>query len=233
MASAFPENLPDGWRKRIGSEKDAPYFKSLTKFLVSEYNSKKLVFPPRDKVLRTLQEVDFEDVRVVILGQDPYHGNGQAIGRSFAVPNDLKPKPPSLQNIYKEIQTDLGLEMDFEKSDLSGWTRQGVLLLNTVLTVRAHQAFSHRKMGWENFTDRVIVELNLRQAPVLFILWGAAAQKKKEIITNSHHYFLSSPHPSPLSASRGFFGSKPFSKANEILVKKMGLNPIDWQKTVH
>lgn len=225
---SFPDNLPTGWKNRLQSEVNADYFKALTKFLVSEYNSKQVIYPERTRVLRALQEVDYEQVKVVILGQDPYHGAGQAIGLSFGVPNTLFPKPPSLQNIFKEMKDDLGVEIPKEKSDLTGWARQGVLLLNTVLTVRHAQAFSHRDKGWEQFTDRVIMQLNERQRPLIFILWGASAQKKKQILTNRNHFILESAHPSPLSAFRGFFGSKPFSKVNEIFANRLQESPIDW-----
>lgn len=224
---SFPENLPKGWKSHLSHEAKEDYFKSLTRFLVKEYNSKKVIYPEQPKILRALQEVDYDEVKVVILGQDPYHGQGQAIGLSFAVPNALFPKPPSLQNIFKEMKTDLGVEPPKDQSDLTGWVEQGVLLLNTVLTVRHSQAFSHRDQGWERFTDRVIKILNEREKPVVFVLWGAAAQKKKLIITNRQHIIIESAHPSPLSASKGFFGSKPFSKVNAAL-KRIGEDPIDW-----
>jgi uracil-DNA glycosylase len=227
----FPENLPPGWKKHLAQEADKPYFKDLSRFLIQEYNSGQKIFPPRPCILRALQEVDYADVRVVLLGQDPYHNDGQAIGRCFAVPNEFFPKPPSLQNIFKEIESDLGQTIPKEQSDLSGWAKQGILLLNTVMTVRAHQAFSHRDKGWETFTDQVIRELSEREEPIVFILWGAAAQKKKDIIRENVHFFLESAHPSPLSAYRGFFGSRPFSKANGFL-EKTGRPPIDWAKTV-
>ncbi|MGZ3698863.1 MAG: uracil-DNA glycosylase [Bdellovibrionota bacterium] len=223
---SFPENLPAGWRARLSEETQKTYFQSLVKFLASEHRAKKTIFPERHWILRALQQVDYENVRVVILGQDPYHGEGQAIGLSFAVPNELLPKPPSLMNIFKELKSDLGIEIPKNQSDLTGWAAQGVLLLNTVLTVRQAQAFSHRDQGWEQFTDQVIQKLNERAEPVIFILWGAAAQKKKALITNQKHFFLESPHPSPLSASRGFFGSRPFSKVNALLKH----HPIDWAK---
>jgi len=198
--------------------------------LKQEYQTKKPVYPARERVLRALQDLDYEKVKVVILGQDPYHGPGQAIGRSFAVPNELKPKPPSLMNIFKEIKSDLGKDIDPSKSELSHWVEQGVLLLNTVLTVRMGQAHSHREKGWEAFTDRVIGLLNDRPDPIVFILWGAPARKKKALITNPIHKTIESPHPSPLSAYHGFFGSKPFSKTNALL-KKIGKDPIDWEIT--
>ena len=227
----FPNNLPLGWRARLKSEADKKYFKALTQFLLNEYKQKQDIFPPRDLVLKALQSLDYDDVKVLILGQDPYHGPGQAIGLSFAVPNDLTPKPPSLMNIFKEIASDLKVEMRGKGSNLSGWVDQGVLLLNTVLTVRASQAFSHRDKGWENFTDHIIGLLNEREEPVIFLLWGAAAQKKKALITNSRHFILESAHPSPLSAHRGFMGSKPFSRINKILSEKLGKKAIDWTST--
>lgn len=226
----FPENLPPGWQHRLAEEKDKKYFKDLTQFLQGEYRAKQEIYPPKPLVLKTLQTVDYERVKVVILGQDPYHGAGQAIGLSFAVPNELRPKPPSLMNIFKEISADLKVDMQGKGSDLSGWTAQGVLLLNTVLTVRAGQAFSHRGKGWENFTDLIIQKLNERKQPVIFLLWGAPARAKKALITNPQHEVLESPHPSPLSAHRGFFGSKNFSKINEIL-KIWKQEPIDWAHT--
>jgi len=176
--------------------------------------------------------VDYPDVKVVILGQDPYHGDGQAIGLSFAVPNSLRLKPPSLQNIFKEIASDLGVSMNLSHSDLSGWVSQGVLLLNSVLTVRKDQAFSHRGKGWEIFTDKVISLLNDRLEPIVFLLWGAAAQKKVELISNSQHFILKSAHPSPLSAHNGFFGSRHFSQTNKIL-QDLNLGAINWSKTSH
>ncbi len=230
MEPSFPENLPNLWREYLAPEAEQDYFRKLTQFLKTEYTQKKTIFPKRESVLRALQEVDYDKVKVVILGQDPYHGPGQAIGLSFAVPNDLKRKPPSLVNIFKEIESDLGVKIDPNASELSSWAEQGVLLLNTVLTVRQSEAFSHREQGWELFTDRVIRLLNDRRDPVIFILWGGPARKKKVLITNSQHYIIESAHPSPLSAYQGFFGSKPFSKANAIL-RKLAKEPINWSKT--
>lgn len=228
MAS-FPENLPSAWRECLAPEKDKPYFQSLTRFLKEEYSKGEVIYPARDYVLRALQSLDLPKVRVVILGQDPYHGAGQAIGLSFAVPNELSPKPPSLQNIFKEIESDLGVSIPKKFSDLSGWVEQGVLLLNSVLTVRANQAFSHRDQGWEMFTDEVIRAIDRHGDRVVFLLWGSAAQKKKFLLTSGKHFTLESPHPSPLSAHRGFLGNKHFSKTNEFLVKT-GRKPIDWSR---
>lgn len=224
----FPKNLPPGWKDRLSSYIKHHEFIKLVNFLKKEAADQQIVYPPRPWILRALQYVDYDAVKVVILGQDPYHGQGQALGLSFGVPNRLQPKPPSLQNILKELKTDLGVSPPANQSDLTGWAAQGVLLLNTVLTVRHGQAFSHRDQGWEAFTDLVIQELNHRTKPVLFILWGAPAQRKKALITGKHHRFLEAPHPSPLSAYRGFFGSRPFSRANTILVEEFGLSPIDW-----
>lgn len=227
---AFPDNLPERWKSLLAEESSKEYFRQLTEFLKTEQQKKQVVFPARDRILRALQELDYDGVKVVILGQDPYHGAGQAIGLSFAVPNELKPKPPSLMNIFKEIRTDLKKEIDPTKSELTQWVSQGVLLLNTVLTVRQAQAFSHREKGWENFTDRVISLLNDRIDPVVFILWGAPSRKKKALIVNRQHHIIESAHPSPLSAYHGFLGSRPFSRANTIL-EKLGKKPIDWHIT--
>ncbi len=227
----FHQNLPKGWKSRLSAENEKDYFKSLTLFLSQEYLNKENVFPPKEFVLRALQSVDFDQVKVLILGQDPYHGPGQAIGLSFAVPNSLKPKPPSLMNIFKEISAEYSVDMKGKDSDLSGWAAQGVLLLNSVLTVRATQAFSHRDKGWENFTNRVIELLNNREKGVVFVLWGAAAQKTKALITNSQHFVLESAHPSPLSAHRGFLGNGHFKKINEILSKRLNSSEIDWTQT--
>jgi uracil-DNA glycosylase len=226
----FPENLPPVWRRELSAEAQKSYFQSLVAFLKSEYGSGRRIFPARDKVLRALQCVDYDEVSVVILGQDPYHGENQAVGLSFAVPNTLARKPPSLMNIYKEIETDLGCKVDRNHSELSHWAAQGVLLLNTVLTVRESEAYSHKEKGWETFTDKVISLLNEREAPVVFILWGAHARKKKALITHSRHPIIESAHPSPLSAHNGFFGSRPFSRANQLLTQ-LGRSPIDWART--
>jgi uracil-DNA glycosylase len=226
----FPDNLPAGWRSHLADEAGKDYFCKLTEFLRGEHRRGEVIYPPREKVLRAIQALDYDAVKVVILGQDPYHGPSQAVGLSFAVPNDLKPKPPSLINIFKELESEMGVALDRGQSELTGWVAQGVLLLNTVLTVRRAQAFSHRNQGWENFTDLIIRRLNDRKNPVVFILWGAAARKKKELITGRQHGIIESAHPSPLSAHNGFFGSRPFSKANALL-KQWGQSPIDWTKT--
>ncbi len=228
MAS-FPENLPRGWKSRLQGEAKKEYFKALTRFLSEERKKGARIFPEKENILRAIQSLDLDDVRVVILGQDPYHGEGQAIGLSFAVPNSLFPKPPSLQNIFKEIRADLGVGIPEGLSDLSGWVAQGVLLLNAVLTVRANEAFSHREKGWEVFVDEIIRVLNERDDPVVFLLWGAAAQKKKAFVTNPRHRILESAHPSPLSAHRGFLGNRHFSRTNEVL-RQLGKKPIQWER---
>ena len=224
----FPENLPRVWKEKISPIAQETYFKNLVQFLEAECDAKKNIYPDRKVIFRALESVDFPDVRVVILGQDPYHGQGQATGLSFAVPNECFPKPPSLRNIFKEIESDFSLVLPKNQSDLTGWAEQGVLLLNTVLTVQASEPLSHRDRGWELFTDRVLAELNRRKEPIIFVLWGSHAQKKKSSINLSRHVVLESAHPSPLSAYRGFMGSKVFSKVNQHLVR-FGGGPIRWE----
>jgi uracil-DNA glycosylase len=221
--------LPPIWREKLSSFVGTTWAIELNGFLDSEYKAGKQIFPKPENVLRALRELDLPNVNVVILGQDPYHGPNQAIGFSFAVPNDLRLKPPSLKNIFKEVESDLGVKLRKDESDLTGWVQQGVLLLNTVLTVEAPQPLSHRDRGWENFTDQVIACLNEREDPVVFVLWGSHAQKFKTKIDLKRHAVLESAHPSPLSAYRGFLGSKVFSRVNALLVK-MNKQPIDWTK---
>lgn len=228
MASADFPSLSPGWNRRLRSEFSLPYMLTLLQFVEKEYKSTRTIFPPNRHIFRALQEVDFDDVRVVILGQDPYHDDGQANGFAFAVENGVK-APPSLANIFKEIASDLNTEKPCDTS-LVGWAEQGVLLLNTVFTVRAHEPFSHRKHGWEEFSRRIITELNQHERPIVFMLWGTPAQEKESIITNPKHLILRAPHPSPLSAYRGFLGCRHFSKANEFLCTQ-GLSPINWSKT--
>lgn len=224
------QDLPEGWRSKLLPESQADYFLQLDKKLRSEFTDSKKVFPAQKNIFRALHSVDYDDVKVVILGQDPYHGEGQATGLSFSVPNSLKPKPSSLRNIFKEIESDLGVKVDREKSELSSWTEQGVLLLNTSLSVREGEAASHSKWGWQDLTQVIIQKLNERQSPVIFILWGNHAREKKKWIQSPPHFVIESVHPSGLSASRGFYGSKPFSRANEIL-HKLGMPPIRWEET--
>ena len=208
---------------------DKPFFKKLNAFLDAEYRDLKVIYPDSQNIMLALEEVDLPQVKVVIIGQDPYHGAGQATGLSFAVPNLLKPKPPSLKNIFKELESDLGRKLPEGKSDLRGWVAQGVLLLNTVFTVEEGKPLSHRDQGWEEFTDYVIGILNEREKPMVFVLWGSHAQKLKCKIDSSKHIILETPHPSPLSAYRGFFGSRIFSQINESL-ERLGWGPMDWQR---
>ncbi len=208
----------------MSAEFGKEYYKKLYSFIVKEYQTQ-TVYPPKDDVLRAFNLTPLSEVKVVILGQDPYHEPGQAHGLSFSVKKGI-PKPPSLENIYKELNSDLGVPIP-RTGDLTKWAKQGVLLLNASLTVRRGQADSHKGMGWEIFTDRVISLLNERKEPLVFILWGGKAKAKIPLITNKQHYIITSAHPSPLSASYGFFGSKPFSKCNAFLESR-GIAPIDW-----
>ena len=212
------------WTPALKSQLESDDFKNLMAFVV-EQRSEHTVFPKPEDTFNAFRFSSLADTRVVILGQDPYHGAGQAHGLSFSVQQGIK-IPPSLRNIYKEYVTDLEFDSP-EHGDLSAWAKQGVLLLNTVLTVREGEANSHRKQGWERFTDAVIQTLSDRQQPVVFILWGKPAEKKTSLIDGRHGVIVS-PHPSPLSARRGFFGSRPFSKANELLLE-FGQQPIDWR----
>ena len=218
-------HLGGGWDELLGPEFEKPYYQKLRAFLKEEYTHYN-IFPPMDKIFNALQSTPYDKVKAVILGQDPYHGAGQAHGLCFSVQKGVKP-PPSLQNIFKELNSDIGMPLP-PYGELTGWTKQGVLLLNTVLTVRAHQANSHRGIGWEEFTDAAIRVLDQQDRPMVFMLWGRPAQMKKAMLHNPKHLILEAPHPSPLSAFRGFFGSRPFSRTNEYLVKN-GLEPIDWQ----
>jgi len=212
------------WFKILHEEFDKPYFQELSEFVKQEYASK-TVYPEDKNIFRAFELCLFENVKVVIIGQDPYHGEKQANGLSFSV-NEGTPLPPSLQNIYKEIAADLGLQIP-KNGNLNHWARQGVLLLNATLTVRASQAGSHQKKGWEQFTDAVIKTISAQKENVVFLLWGKYAQDKGKIIDTSKHHVLMAAHPSPFSAHSGFFGSKPFSKTNEYL-KSMKKTPIDW-----
>lgn len=216
--------INDSWKAYLGAEFDKPYFKALAAF-VKEEKSKYTIYPPGKLIFHAFDKCPFEKVNLVILGQDPYHGPGQANGLCFSVNEGVKP-PPSLVNIFKEIRNDLGKEIP-KSGNLERWAEQGVLLLNATLTVRADSPGSHQKKGWEEFTDAAIQKVSDEKEHIVFILWGAYAQKKGEIIDASKHLVIKSPHPSPFSADRGFFGSKPFSKANEYLVKH-GKKPIEW-----
>ena len=217
--------ISNDWLAPLTPEFRKPYYKQLHQKVVDEYNTH-LVCPPADDIFNAFHLTPLHEVKVVILGQDPYHNYGQAHGLCFSVKPDVE-IPPSLVNIYKELQDDLGCYIP-NNGYLVKWAKQGVLMLNTVLTVRAHQANSHRGIGWEEFTDAAIRILNEQDRPIVFILWGSPAQRKKVMLNNPKHLILEAPHPSPLSAYRGFFGSKPFSKTNDFLVKN-GLTPIDWQ----
>jgi uracil-DNA glycosylase len=210
------------WDDVINEELGKPYFRELVRFLKEE-DLTKTVLPPKEDRFSALRMTPPDDVRVVILGQDPYHNHGQAHGLAFSVRQGSV--PPSLRNMYKELQDDLGVTR--QSGDLSGWARQGVLLLNTVLTVRLHEPLSHRDRGWETFTERIVRIVAGRPGPCVFILWGAQAKRFARLVTNPSHLVLTAPHPSPLSASRGFFGSRPYSKTNAWL-KTHGAKPIDW-----
>jgi len=218
-------DLGNDWQDLLAAEFEKEYYLNLRKFLAGEYRNH-TVYPDMHDIFNSLRFTAYQDVRVVILGQDPYHGPGQAHGLSFSVRPGV-PAPPSLLNIFRELEDDLGIPAP-EDGCLIPWTRQGVLLLNTVLTVRKGQAGSHRNMGWEFFTDRVISLLNQRKTPLVFILWGSQAQAKAGLITKGLHKIIRAPHPSPLSAYRGFFGSRPFSNTNEFLISQ-GLDPVDWR----
>ena len=213
------------WLSVLKPEFGKPYYAALYKKINEEYRTRK-IFPPADEMFNAFHFTPFHEVKVVILGQDPYHNDGQAHGLCFSVKKGVEP-PPSLVNIYQELHDDLGCYIP-NNGYLEKWARQGVLLLNTVLTVRAHQANSHRGIGWEQFTDAAIEALNLEDRPMVFLLWGRPAQSKKSMLDNPRHLVLEAPHPSPLSAYRGFMGCRHFSKTNEFL-KENGLTPIDWQ----
>ncbi|MDE5852903.1 MAG: uracil-DNA glycosylase [Oscillospiraceae bacterium] len=213
------------WDELLAKEWDKEYYQKLRKILKFDYFHTK-VYPNMHDIFNALKYVDYDDCKVVIIGQDPYHGEGQAHGLSFSVKPPVQP-PPSLQNIFREISEDLKKPYVVDNGDLTRWAKQGVLLLNAVLTVKAGQANSHANIGWQYLTDEIITLLNKREKPMVFLLWGAYAGKKQELITNQKHLVLRAPHPSPLSASRGFFGCRHFSKTNEFL-EKTGQTPIDW-----
>ncbi|MCI2253788.1 uracil-DNA glycosylase [Domibacillus sp. PGB-M46] len=216
--------LTNDWAPLLEGEFEKPYYQELRSFLKEEYSTQ-VIHPDMDDIFNALHFTPYQNVKVVILGQDPYHGPNQAHGLSFSVQPGIKP-PPSLKNMYKELKEDIGCEVP-NHGYLKQWADEGVLLLNTVLTVREGKANSHRNKGWETFTDQVIRLISEREKPVVFLLWGRPAQSKKALIDINRHVIIESPHPSPLSASRGFFGSRPFSKANEALAS-MGESPINW-----
>lgn len=211
------------WDIVLKDEFNKSYFRDLGCFIKNEYKNK-IVYPKYKDIFNALKLTDYNDVSVVILGQDPYHGVNEAHGLSFSV-QDGVPMPPSLRNIFKELELDLGIKKT--TTDLTSWANQGVLLLNSIMTVVKDSPLSHKARGWEIFTDKIIEKLGERQKPVVFILWGSYARSKKELIKGKNHYIIESVHPSPLSASRGFFGSKPFSKTNNFL-RKNGIKEIDW-----
>lgn len=217
--------ISNDWLAALGNEFRQPYYLELYKFVRSEY-SRYTIYPNAEDIFNAFHLTPLSEVKVVILGQDPYHNENQAHGLCFSVKPEVD-IPPSLVNIYKELQEDLGCYIP-NNGYLEKWARQGVLLLNTLLTVRAHQAFSHQGKGWERFTDSVIRAVNEQDRPIVFILWGKPAQSKKSMLNNPKHLILEAPHPSPLSSFRGFFGSKPFSKTNEFL-QNHNIAPIDWQ----
>lgn len=212
------------WRIKLQEEFKKSYFNDLVAFVKKEY-SQSSVYPPGKEIFNAFDHCSFDDIRVVIIGQDPYHGPGQAHGLCFSVRDGIKP-PPSLKNIFKELNADVGKVIP-ESGDLTHWSDQGVLLLNATLTVRAHTAGSHQKRGWEEFTDAVIKKISIEKESTVFMLWGAYAQKKGAVIDRKRHFVLKAAHPSPFSAHNGFFGCKHFSKTNEFLIRK-GLKPIDW-----
>ena len=224
MSEATAANLPSGWEQILGDQFQQPYMHSLRDFLLAQKQQGAQIYPPTSDTFRAFQLCDFPKVKVIILGQDPYHGANQAHGLSFSVRVGTK-APPSLVNIFKELENDLGWAR--RQTDLSDWAEQGVLLLNSVLTVTAHNAGSHRNQGWETFTDQAISALAQQQQNLVFILWGGYARAKKKLIDSSQHCIIESAHPSPLSAHSGFFGSKPFSRCNNYL-HACNQQPINW-----
>ena len=219
--------IEPSWYEVLRSQFEAPYFSQLKQFLVEE-RSQYTCYPPGSKIFAAFDHTPFDRVRVVILGQDPYHEPGQAMGLCFSVPQGIA-VPPSLKNIITEINSDLGSQVSAAGGDLTGWADQGVLLLNATLTVRAHQAGSHQRRGWEQFTDAAIQALSERRSGIVFLLWGSYAIAKKSLIDSTKHHVLTAPHPSPLSAYRGFFGCRHFSQCNSLL-QQQGLPPIDWSR---
>lgn len=219
--------IEPSWGAVLKHEFDKPYFQQVVTFLKTEKAAGKTIFPPGPLIFNAFNQTPFDKVKVVIIGQDPYHGLGQAHGLSFSVPNGVKP-PPSLLNIFKEIENDTGIKMPREYGNLTRWAEQGVLLLNAALTVRANEAASHANFGWMEFTDAVIKKISDEKKGVVFLLWGKFAQEKQKLIDETKHFILKAAHPSPFAADKGFFGCKHFSKTNELLVKQ-GLEPIDWK----
>lgn len=219
--------IEESWKKELKQEFTKTYFQQIVAFLKTEKIQGKIIYPPGSLIFNAFTQTPFHNVKVVILGQDPYHGPGQAHGLCFSVQDGIQP-PPSLVNIYKEIESDMGVGMPPNYGNLSKWAQQGVLLINAFLTVRANEAASHSKIGWENFTNAVIRKISDEKKGVVFLLWGKFAQEKQSLIDETKHYVLKAAHPSPLSAYNGFFGCKHFSKTNELLLQQ-GLEPIDWK----
>ncbi|RZT91121.1 uracil-DNA glycosylase [Ancylomarina subtilis] len=219
------KNINESWKKYLEAEFEKPYFKQLERFVDNEYQEHE-IYPPQELIFRAFNSCSFNQIKVVILGQDPYHGPKQANGLAFSVNDEMK-FPPSLRNIYKEMNQDLNIPIS-SKGNLEDWAKQGVLLINATLTVRANEAGSHQKKGWEEFTDAAIKALSEQREQLVFILWGSYAQKKGAQIDSTKHHIIKSAHPSPLSAHRGFFGSKPFSQTNRYL-REQGLEPINWE----
>ncbi|MGI5948782.1 uracil-DNA glycosylase [Peptoniphilus sp.] len=217
--------IKNDWQEILEEEFEKDYYKNLRELLIDEYRHYQ-IFPKAEDIFNAFNYTSYEDLKVLILGQDPYHNVGQAHGLAFSVKEGVK-VPPSLRNIYKELNEDLGVKIP-DSGYLKKWTEEGIMLLNTTLTVRAHQPMSHSKIGWEIFTDAVIKKINEREKPVVFILWGNHARERKRLITNSRHLIIEGPHPSPFSANRGFFGSRPFSRANKFL-EENGIEPPTWQ----
>ncbi|NCG34446.1 MAG: uracil-DNA glycosylase [Dehalococcoidales bacterium] len=218
--------LPLSWKSHLKDELGEKYIEEIISFLKQNYKNGKEIFPKPSLIFNAFNYSDFENIKVVILGQDPYHGNGQAHGLSFSVPKTV-PLPPSLKNIYKELSTDLEIQVDYKNGNLEKWAKQGVFLLNSTLTVEKNKPLSHSKIGWERFTSKVIEILSKKRKNLVFILWGKHAQNKIKNINHKEHLIIESPHPSPLSSYRGFFGSKPFSKTNKYLRSK-NIEEVDW-----
>lgn len=221
-----PSSVELDWKTLLASEKEKEYFCAILNFLKAERASGKIIYPAQENVFNALKFTPFSDMKVVIIGQDPYHNPGQAHGLSFSVPKGIA-KPPSLLNIFKELKNDCGIEIP-KHGCLEHWAQQGVLLLNAVLTVEENKPGSHANIGWQQFTDTIIHKINQHPEQIVYLLWGSYAQKKRELIDTKKHVILTAPHPSPLSAHRGFLGCKHFSKANALLIKA-GRTPIDWQ----
>jgi len=217
--------IESSWKTELATEFSRPYFQQIVLHLHTEKASGKIIYPPGSLIFNSFDKTPFSKLKVVLLGQDPYHGEGQAMGLSFSVPKGIKP-PPSLGNIYKELKQDIGMEIP-EHGDLSRWAEQGVLLLNAALTVRANEPNSHSQIGWHDFTNEVIRNISAKKNGIVFLLWGKFAQEKQILIDEKKHYVLKAAHPSPFSANNGFFGCKHFSRTNQLLMQQ-GLQPIDW-----